>query len=522
MSPPSSRASFRIRLCPVDVTLAAAAPLAALYLRNVELVSHGNWVIAVSYCLVSLVCSLLAFQALGISNIIPRYISMGDLLRVAEAVVVSQLMAIVAIFSITRLDGIARSVPAIQALLLWSALVAYRITGSLSQRRRHHPGRLQDPVVENVILIGLNDWSVLVLRFLKAQAPERWRIIALLDEEDRWAGRTVNGVQVFGRPAQLEAAIEEFATHGVHTHHVVVGGEAEDLPERELAEVQRACARLNLDLVFMPRPFGLGRARRADGADQRTPAYPTARFAKADVSPSRYLRWKRQFDAVASAILILWLLPLLAIAAAIVLLDIGSPLLFWQQRVGLGGRALQLYKLRTLRPPFDRKGQRIPEEQRLSRIGRLLRLVRIDELPQLLNVLVGDMSLIGPRPLLPQNQPPNAAVRLSVRPGITGWAQVNGGAKLSASEKAALDVWYIRNASLALDLRIIGMTFVSLLRGDRRCERALAQAQTRLIRPAQAGRGERAGSQSVVLLPLAVVAGTDRADSRDPMTTQSP
>jgi Bacterial sugar transferase len=93
---------------------------------------------------------------------------------------------------------------------------------------------------------------------------------------------------------------------------------------------------------------------------------------------------------------------------------------------------------------------------------------------------------------------------------------------LSASEKAALDVWYIRNASLALDLRIIGMTFVSLLRGDRRCERALAQAQTRLIRPAQAGRGERAGSQSVVLLPLAVVAGTDRADSRDPMTTQSP
>ena len=205
---------------------------------------------------------------------------------------------------------------------------------------------------------------------------------------------------------------------------------------------------------------------------------------------------------------------LLAIAAAIVLLDIGFPCCFWQQRVGLGG--LRIATVQAGYSPLEgrhlsRKGQRIPEEQRLSASDGCCVWSAIDELPQLLNVLVGDMSLIGPRPLLPQDQPPNAAVR----------AQVTR-RQLSASEKAALDVWYIRNASLALDLRIIGMTFVSLLRGDRRCERALAQAQTRLIRPAQAGRGERAGSQSVVLLPLAVVAGTDRANSRDPMTDADP
>ena len=175
-----------------------------------------------------------------------------------------------------------------------------------------------------------------------------------------------------------------------------------------------------------------------------------------------------------------------------VFVDVGSPVLFWQQRAGQGARELQLYKLRTLRPPFDRGGGRIPEERRLSWIGRLLRRTRIDELPQLLNVLVGDMSLIGPRPLLARDQPPSSALRLAVRPGITGWAQVNGGTLLSPTEKEALDIWYIRNASLWIDLRIIGMTFLMLLRGERRSEKALAEAQRW-----QAGPDERSAEPAV-------------------------
>ena len=106
-----------------------------------------------------------------------------------------------------------------------------------------------------------------------------------------------------------------------------------------------------------------------------------------------------------------------------------------------------------------------------------MRKCRFDELPQLLNVLVGDMSLIGPRPLLPRDQPLNPAIRLSVRPGITGWAQVNGGNLISAEEKDALDEWYIRNASLRLDLRIICMTLKCVFRGERRSETALAAAR---------------------------------------------
>src|SRR5262249_10930534 len=111
-----------------------------------------------------------------------------------------------------------------------------------------------------------------------------------------------------------------------------------------------------------------------------------------------------------------------------------------------------------LRAPFDSEGKPILVGREPSVVGRFLRATRIDELPQLLNVLMGDMSLIGPRPLLPEDQPGNTHIRLSVRPGISGWAQVNGAKLVSKEEKEKLDEWYIRNASLWMDLRIVGLT----------------------------------------------------------------
>ena len=117
-----------------------------------------------------------------------------------------------------------------------------------------------------------------------------------------------------------------------------------------------------------------------------------------------------------------------------------------------------IYKFRTLRAPFDDGGQPAVGDRQPSAIGRFLRATRIDELPQLINVLFGDMSLVGPRPLLPEDQPLNTALRLSVRPGITGWAQVNGAKLVTKDEKEALDEWYVRNASLWVDLKIALMT----------------------------------------------------------------
>jgi len=171
-----------------------------------------------------------------------------------------------------------------------------------------------------------------------------------------------------------------------------------------------------------------------------------------------YLRIKRSIDVIGSLALMILLLPIWLIASVLVLFDLGSPVLFWQERTGWKGRPFLIYKYRTLRAPFDDEGKPATGDRQPSAIGRFLRATRIDELPQLINVLLGDMSLVGPRPLLPEDQPSNTALRLSVRPGITGWAQVNGAKLVTKEEKEKFDEFYVRNASLWLDLKIALMT----------------------------------------------------------------
>src|SRR5262249_14993921 len=133
---------------------------------------------------------------------------------------------------------------------------------------------------------------------------------------------------------------------------------------------------------------------------------------------------KRIVDVFAAAFLMITLAPVTVLVGLAVALDVGFPLVFWQQRPGLYGRPFTLFKFRTMAAPHDKQLRRVPDEQRLSALGRFLRRTRLDELPQLYNVLIGDMSLVGPRPLLPCDQSPDYAARLLVRPGITGWAQV--------------------------------------------------------------------------------------------------
>jgi lipopolysaccharide/colanic/teichoic acid biosynthesis glycosyltransferase len=193
---------------------------------------------------------------------------------------------------------------------------------------------------------------------------------------------------------------------------------------------------------------------------------------------NRYWALKRSLDILGSFLLITALFPLIVIVAVLVLIDVGRPIFFWQQRPGLGGRPFRLYKLRTMGPALDDEGRKIPDEERFSAIGRFLRRTRLDELPQLYHILKGEMSFVGPRPLLPIDQPVGYAARLLVRPGLTGWAQVRGGRHLTALDKAALDVWYVRNASLKLDIEIVLRTAVMVLFGERVSAEALQRAWT--------------------------------------------
>jgi len=178
---------------------------------------------------------------------------------------------------------------------------------------------------------------------------------------------------------------------------------------------------------------------------------------------------KRLMDVLISAVALCVFTPVMIVVGLLVWFRMGWPPFFLQQRPGLGGRPFTMYKFRTMNAKKDGFGRLLPDAERLTSFGRFLRATSLDELPELWNVLKGDMSLVGPRPLLMEYLPlysPEQARRHEVRPGITGWAQVNGRNTLSWKEKFELDVWYVDNRSLCLDIKIILMTVKKVFKRD--------------------------------------------------------
>lgn len=178
---------------------------------------------------------------------------------------------------------------------------------------------------------------------------------------------------------------------------------------------------------------------------------------------------KRLFDVVGAMLLLVCGAPVMLLVAALLKATLGSPVLFAQQRPGLNGRLFRLVKFRTMRDAHDSHGRPLPDGERLGKVGRLLRSLSLDELPELVNVLRGDMSLVGPRPLLVAYLPRytrEQARRHEVLPGLTGWAQVNGRNALTWTDKLRLDVWYVDHVSLSLDASILIRTVAQVLRRE--------------------------------------------------------
>jgi sugar transferase EpsL len=178
---------------------------------------------------------------------------------------------------------------------------------------------------------------------------------------------------------------------------------------------------------------------------------------------------KRIFDIIISLVALMILCPLIAFLVLHIHWRLGIPALFRQQRPGLQGRPFYIYKLRTMTDERGANGELLPDVDRLTRLGRFLRAASLDELPELFNVLKGDMSLVGPRPLLMQyldRYSPEQMRRHEVKPGITGWAQVNGRNAITWEEKFKLDVWYVDNRSLWLDVKIIFITIWKIIKRE--------------------------------------------------------
>lgn len=178
---------------------------------------------------------------------------------------------------------------------------------------------------------------------------------------------------------------------------------------------------------------------------------------------------KRVLDILGAGLGLLILSPVILCLAGVIRYRLGSPVLFRQIRPGLHGRPFEMIKFRTMRDALDSDGRPFPDEERMTPLGRLLRSTSLDELPELWNVLKGDMSLVGPRPLLMEYLPlytPEQARRHEVRPGITGWAQINGRNAIAWEDKFELDAWYVDHRTIWLDLKILWLTIWRVLRRD--------------------------------------------------------
>lgn len=181
------------------------------------------------------------------------------------------------------------------------------------------------------------------------------------------------------------------------------------------------------------------------------------------------LFFKRLIDIICSLVGLIVFSPILVIVALLVRINLGSPIFFTQNRLGKNGKEFKMIKFRTMKDAVDKFGEVLPDEQRLTKFGKILRSTSLDELPELINVLKGDMTLVGPRPLLVEYKElysERQFRRHETSPGITGWAQVNGRNSISWNERFELDVWYVDNLSFFLDIKILFMTVLKVIKRD--------------------------------------------------------
>jgi lipopolysaccharide/colanic/teichoic acid biosynthesis glycosyltransferase len=471
---PSLRALF------VDLCLVACATVAALVVRDNFAIAALRLMGLVPYLLVTVSVAAVALPIFGVNRSLWQFASMRDGLRIVAATLFVVVSAVAIGFIFNRLEDIPRGLPAIQGLIIVSVLVGGRVLTRLLYNRRVRPAHVpHSDRVETVLVIGLNKLAELYVQCLAELGTGRTRIAGLLGEEGR-VGLSVHSHSVLGTPEQVVSILRRLELHGVFVDRILVAAARDNLSVRtqdalsQVVETTTICIEYLVERMgLQPPPAGSAVAKPASA---ETVSSALAAFDQAfDQVP--YHRVKRAIDLFGSALLLITVAPLFLAVGLLVAADVGLPLVFWQQRPGLRGRPFKLYKFCTMAEAYSSDGQRKSDNTRVSALGNFLRRSRLDELPQVFNILKGEMSFVGPRPLLPVDQPIDSKSRLSVRPGLTGWAQIRGGRQISSEDKAALDAWYVRNLSLTLDLKIMLKTMPILIFGEPVTEMAIVHAQ---------------------------------------------
>jgi lipopolysaccharide/colanic/teichoic acid biosynthesis glycosyltransferase len=471
-----------------DVLLLALATVIAFIVRDNFEVAEDRLLALFPYLAATVVLSAVIFSATGLNRSIWRFTGLADYIRVAWAVLAVAVGATAVAFAVNRMGGVPRALPVMQAMFGIFLLVGVRVL--MRQRYQSRSNRAvaskplalgEEALAETVLVVGVGRLAEAYLNAAQDLAANRVRIAGIAGLGDRHAGRLVATHPVLGAAEELDAILDELEVHGVAIDRIVVAAAFADLSQEARDALFSAESERAIKLQFLAADLGFERP--ADGTGDDRPAVTPSGLSfeisagELDRMADRpYWALKRMIDAALALVLILLLSPLMLLVALLVSMTIGQPITFWQQRPGLGGRPFRLYKFRTMSAAHAADGRKLSDAERVSRLGDFLRRTRLDELPQLVHILMGRMSFVGPRPLLPRDQSEAYRARLLVRPGLTGWAQVIGGREVSAEDKAALDIWYVRNACFRLDFEIALRTIPMVVRGERMDEEMIGRA----------------------------------------------
>ena len=434
------------------------------------------------YFLATFVSAAIFTPIFGVSRFVWRFSAMPDYLRLTGLMTAVTIGSLAITFAINRLDGVPRSLPFLQFDIGLTFLIGLRVLYRFHLSRRHSrkvkiaPLRVVEPeVTESVLLIGLSGLTELYLKSVSELGQGRVKIAGILGHREHHVGRLVATHKVLGTPEDLKRVLSDLKFSGVAIDKLIITAPSSSFtPEahQAIAEIEQSSA---AQVINLSKKFGFEPIQQQPSLQNEASVTPMARKASAfEIRPHQletmhrrpYWKVKRMIDIFASLGLLVVTAPIMMLIGVVCLPMIGRPILFWQQRPGLGGRPIKLYKFRTMKAAYTADGRELSDDERVSIVGNFLRRTRLDELPQLINILRGDMSFVGPRPLLPRDQDDAYRARLFVRPGLTGWAQVVGGRAISAEDKAALDVWYVKNARLSLDLKVLLKTIPLVLLGE--------------------------------------------------------
>jgi lipopolysaccharide/colanic/teichoic acid biosynthesis glycosyltransferase len=446
-----------------DVASAFAAPVAALILRDWSATPEKLNASFAFYILFSVIGTLTLIRLSGVSKAAWRFFSFPDAVDAFSSIGLGIIVALGTSFFHDRLEGIPRIVPFLQIMLQFGAYTGVRF---VLKRLANH---LRPPSARptNVLLIGCNQTSYIYARAVESVGQRSIRIVGALTHDPSMVGHTLRGIRIVATFDRIDEVIGKFKIHGLTVKKLILSANETEISARSLQKIRTASDRFDLPLIDIHTLF-TEVATFIDDEDEFS----------VDTIELRGSYWviKRIIDALAASALLLISAPFLFIGAIIVAFDVGFPVVFWQERPGKHGKPIHVYKFRTMRDSIDENGRPFGDDERTSKLGHFLRKTRLDELPQLWNILRGDMSFIGPRPLLLVDQPEEVSQRLAARPGVSGWAQVNGGRIITPEEKRALDLWYIAHASFRLDMRTAWETLVMVIRGDRRNEAEIRNA----------------------------------------------